>query len=183
MTGFSLPKNYTDNPERLVRRARPRVVPPLAILPAQKPIQEAPPVLGSNKHTPHEGESRDITTIHILQHRHRSYYNKFKVLITDPNLGKHYTSHKFKVQSQSSGKTTRRLQHVAKGYQASPSKVSLVGVIAGRRRIPLYGPASRQRAVIGQASNLILKSHTWKGFNNKAEYTNTQQDLTVNGYT
>ena len=29
MTGFSLPENYTDNPERLVRRARPRVVPPL----------------------------------------------------------------------------------------------------------------------------------------------------------
>src|SRR6185295_19348044 len=42
MTGFSLPENYTDNPERLVRRARPRVVPPLAILPAQEPIQEAP---------------------------------------------------------------------------------------------------------------------------------------------
>ena len=29
MTGFSLLENYTDNPERLVRRARPRVVPPL----------------------------------------------------------------------------------------------------------------------------------------------------------
>ena len=45
MTGFSLPENYTDNPKRLVRRARPRVVPPLAILPAQKPILEAPLVL------------------------------------------------------------------------------------------------------------------------------------------
>ena len=45
MTGFSLPENYTDNLERLVRRARPRVVPPLAILPAQEPIQEAPLVL------------------------------------------------------------------------------------------------------------------------------------------
>ena len=45
MTGFSLPENYTDNPERLVRRARPRVVPPLAILPAQEPISEAPLVL------------------------------------------------------------------------------------------------------------------------------------------
>ena len=42
MTGFSLPENYTDNPERLVRRVRPRVVPPLAILLAQEPIQEAP---------------------------------------------------------------------------------------------------------------------------------------------
>ena len=45
MTGFSLPKNYTDNLERLVRRARPRVVPPLGILPAQEPISEAPLVL------------------------------------------------------------------------------------------------------------------------------------------
>ena len=42
MTGFSLPENYIDNLERLVRRARPRVVPPLTILPAQEPIQEAP---------------------------------------------------------------------------------------------------------------------------------------------
>src|SRR6185437_14722416 len=45
MTGSSLPKNYTDNPERLVRRARPCVVPLLAILPAQEPILEAPLVL------------------------------------------------------------------------------------------------------------------------------------------
>src|SRR6185312_15748745 len=45
MTGFSLPENYTDNLERLVRRARPRVVPPLAILPAQEPISEAPRIL------------------------------------------------------------------------------------------------------------------------------------------
>ena len=45
MTGFSLPKNYIDNPEKLVRRTRPRVVPPLAILPAQKPISEAPLIL------------------------------------------------------------------------------------------------------------------------------------------
>ena len=43
MTGFSLPENY--NPERLMRRARPRIVPPLAILPAQEPIQKAPLVL------------------------------------------------------------------------------------------------------------------------------------------
>jgi len=42
MTGFSLPKNYTDNPEKLMRRARLRVVPPLALLPAQGPISEAP---------------------------------------------------------------------------------------------------------------------------------------------
>ena len=42
MTGFSLPENYTDNPESLVGRARPRVVRPLAFLPAQEPISEAP---------------------------------------------------------------------------------------------------------------------------------------------
>ena len=42
MIGFSLLENYTNNPERLVRRARPHVIPPLAILPAQEPIQEAP---------------------------------------------------------------------------------------------------------------------------------------------
>ena len=45
MTGFFLPENYTDNPERLVRRARPRVIPPLSILLAQEPILEAPLVL------------------------------------------------------------------------------------------------------------------------------------------
>ena len=45
MTGFSLPENYTDNPERLMRRARPHVDPPLAILLAQKPISKAPLVL------------------------------------------------------------------------------------------------------------------------------------------
>ena len=42
MTGFSLPENYTDNLEKLVRRARLDVVPPLAILLAQEPILEAP---------------------------------------------------------------------------------------------------------------------------------------------
>ena len=45
MTGFSLPENYTDNPERLVRRARPHIVPPLTILPAQEPISKTPLVL------------------------------------------------------------------------------------------------------------------------------------------
>ena len=45
MTGFCLPENYKDNLEKLVRRARPRVVPPLVILPAQEPIPEAPHIL------------------------------------------------------------------------------------------------------------------------------------------
>ena len=42
MTGFSLPENYKDNPERLVTRTRPRIIPPPAIIPAQEPILEAP---------------------------------------------------------------------------------------------------------------------------------------------
>ena len=84
----------------------------------------------------------------------------FKVVITDPNLVKHYTRHKFHVQSLSSGKKTRRLQHVAKVYQGSPRKVSLIGVIDGRRRIPFYGPARRQRAGPRQTSDLVLKTHT-----------------------
>jgi hypothetical protein len=42
MTGFSLPENYTENPEKLVRRSRPRVVPPPATLLVQKPSSEAP---------------------------------------------------------------------------------------------------------------------------------------------
>ena len=40
MTGFSLPENYTKNLEKLVKRSRPRVVPPPATLPVQKPSSE-----------------------------------------------------------------------------------------------------------------------------------------------
>ena len=45
------------------------------------PIQ--PPILGSNKHTPHEGEFRDITTT-ILQLRHNNDYKPVKNIITKP---------------------------------------------------------------------------------------------------
>ena len=45
MTGFSLSENCTDNPKKLVRRARPCVVPPLTILPTQEPSSETPLVL------------------------------------------------------------------------------------------------------------------------------------------
>ena len=44
MTGFFLPENYIENPEKLVRRPRPRVVPPPATLQVQKPSSEAPTV-------------------------------------------------------------------------------------------------------------------------------------------
>ena len=63
MTSFAQPENYTDNPERLVRRARPRVVPPLAILPEQEPISEAPLVL----------EAMAKKTPRVLRPLHRQY--------------------------------------------------------------------------------------------------------------
>ena len=47
MTGFSLSENYIENPEKLVRRTRSRIIPPPAVLPAQEPILEAPLVLGA----------------------------------------------------------------------------------------------------------------------------------------
>ena len=122
------------------------------------PIQ--PPVLGSNKHTPHEGESRGITTTN-LQHRHNNDYKPVQPIITKPKFSKAVIQAiSVKLQSLTAEVKKRRLQHVAKVYQASPSMVSLIIVIAGRRRIPLYGPARRQRARIGQASDLILKTHT-----------------------
>jgi len=55
------------------------------LLSGNVPIQ--PPVLGSNKHTPHEGESRDITTT-ILQHRQSSDYKPVQTIITKPTLVK-----------------------------------------------------------------------------------------------
>ena len=44
MTSFSLPENYTENLEKLVRRSRPCVIPPPATLPVKKPSSEAPTV-------------------------------------------------------------------------------------------------------------------------------------------
>ena len=112
---------------------------------------------------PRTKASPEILQPHILQYRHRSYYKPVQSRITDPNLVKHYTS---QVQGSEfkQWKKTRWLQHVAKVYRANPSKVSLVEVIAGRRRIPFYGPARRQRAGPRQTSNLVLKTHTWKRF-------------------
>jgi hypothetical protein len=42
MTGFSLPKNFVENPDKLMRRVRPRVIPPQIILSATEPIVQAP---------------------------------------------------------------------------------------------------------------------------------------------
>ena len=42
MTGFDLPQNCTHNPESLLRRVRPRAVPPHISLSAAKPVTQAP---------------------------------------------------------------------------------------------------------------------------------------------
>ena len=42
MTGFSLPTNFVENPEKLVRRAQPRVVPPQLLLSTSEPAFLAP---------------------------------------------------------------------------------------------------------------------------------------------
>ena len=42
MTGFDLLQNFTPNPELLLRRVRPRVVPPQISLSAAEPVIQAP---------------------------------------------------------------------------------------------------------------------------------------------
>jgi len=42
MTSFNLPQNFTPNPESLLRRVRPRVVPPKIFLSAGEPVISAP---------------------------------------------------------------------------------------------------------------------------------------------
>src|SRR6185295_11187212 len=42
MSGFSLPTNFVENPEKLVRRVRPRVVPPLLSQSTSEPALQAP---------------------------------------------------------------------------------------------------------------------------------------------
>jgi hypothetical protein len=42
MTSFSLLTNFVENPEKLVRRVRPRIVPPQIVLLATEPVIQAP---------------------------------------------------------------------------------------------------------------------------------------------
>ena len=42
MTGFSLPTNFVENPEKLVRRVRPHIVPPPISQSTRKPAFQAP---------------------------------------------------------------------------------------------------------------------------------------------
>ena len=42
MSGFSLPTNFIENPEKLMRRIRPRVIPPQLLLSTSEPAFQAP---------------------------------------------------------------------------------------------------------------------------------------------
>ena len=42
MTSFSLPTNFVENPEKLVRRVRPRVIPPPLSQTTSEPASQAP---------------------------------------------------------------------------------------------------------------------------------------------
>jgi hypothetical protein len=42
MSGLSLPKNFVENPEKLVRRVRPRVIPPPLSQSISEPALQAP---------------------------------------------------------------------------------------------------------------------------------------------
>ena len=44
MSGFSLPTNFVENPEKLVRRARPHVVPPPILQSTREPASQAPSI-------------------------------------------------------------------------------------------------------------------------------------------
>ena len=44
MSGFSLPTNFVENPEKLVRRVRPRVVPPPISQSTSEPASQAPSI-------------------------------------------------------------------------------------------------------------------------------------------
>ena len=111
---------------------------------------------------PRTKASPEILQPQILQHRQGKDYNMIQSTYYKTKLCKTVIQAiSVKLQSlKSSRNRIRRLQHVIEVYQASPSKVSLVRVIASRRRIPLYGPARRQRAGPRQTSDLVLNTHT-----------------------
>jgi len=49
MTGFSLPTNFVENPEKLVRRVRSHVIPSQIILSAREPVNPAPTIAMAEK--------------------------------------------------------------------------------------------------------------------------------------
>ena len=146
------------------------------------PIQ--PLVLGSNKHTPHEGESRDITTT-VLQHRQSSDYNMFR--------STYYRSKLCKTVIQTTTVSSEFEKQRKKNTTATTRRISIPGqpkhgiTRQGHCRPKTYptlrtSQEAKSKAKINQRSD-PQDSYLKKGFNSKAEYSNTQQDLTVNGYT
>ena len=95
---------------------------------------------------PRTKSSPEISQPYILQHRHSIYYNKFKVLNTDPNLVKHYTRHKFQFRVQKQRKenttaTTRRKRYHSSGSLSaeygSHSTDQLAGKEQGQDRLAI----------------------------------------------
>ena len=68
---------------------------------------------------PRTKASPEILQPHILQHKHNSYYKLVQSIITDTKSVKHYTRHKFKVQSR---KATERKHD---GYNTSQKDTKL----------------------------------------------------------
>jgi hypothetical protein len=64
MTGFFLPTNFIENPEKLMRRVRPRVVLPQVVLSTEEPVNEAPSTVMAEK-TLHEFSIPSATNITI----------------------------------------------------------------------------------------------------------------------
>jgi hypothetical protein len=64
MTDFSLLTNFVENPEQLVRRVQPRVVPPHIILSATEPVIHAPSIVMAEK-TLHDFSIPSITNVAI----------------------------------------------------------------------------------------------------------------------
>jgi hypothetical protein len=75
----------------------------------------------------------------------------------------------------SSGKHTRRLQHVIKtGVMLSPGTTSLDIINVGRGWIPFHGPIFWESIGPRQGKSRVSKTSSAKHITSKAEYTNTQ---------
>ena len=133
---------------------------------------------------PRTKASLEILEPHILQHKHNSYYKPVQSIITAQNSVKHYTRHKFKVQSLKQRKentmaTTRRKKYT-KLAQARYHSSGSLPVEDGSHSLDQPGGKEQGQDRLAIWSSKLIPE---KGFNSKAEYSNTQQDLIVNGYT
>ena len=108
----------------------------------------------------------------------------FKVLITDPNLVKHYTRHKFKVQSWKAAERKHDGYNTSqKGTKLAQARYHSSGSLPVEDGSHSTDQPGGKEQGQDRLANLSLKLKPEKGFNSKVEYYNTQQDLTVNGYT